>query len=271
MDAAVAAAVESHAVDEAAAAAHLAVHRAKSAVASAKSYLNLVTAKDAHLPEGTSDDAPTGGLGGVTAGGRLPKVAFDSSALQAIEAAGPLLTAAQLPSAVAAVFASLRAACESGELALDAQLAAAKAERMAAEAQRNELASLVEPYRKLVPRCSSDDLHSKLQLEVSKRQQLDAEFRLVKDRVEEISTRAPHGPAREPMLPLRPRPPPSPHAHGARLCLASPRLASPRLRLTGLDWTGLDWTGLDWTGLNGAGLDWTGLERSAERGVFGGG
>ncbi|KOO26526.1 hypothetical protein Ctob_003641 [Chrysochromulina tobinii] len=139
-------------------------------------------AEAARVAQPSLNTGTNGGIGTAPGGG-----IGAAGVLKAIEGAGPLLSAAQLPGAVAAVFASLRAANESGVAALEARLEAARQRRAASEAERDALHARVAPLRSLVPSVSTDELLARLQVEVTKRQQLEAEFRVIKGHIEELA------------------------------------------------------------------------------------
>ena len=70
------------------------------------------------------------------------------------------------------------------------ELLAAKARRAEAEAEAEALRAEVAPLRRFVPtELASDELLAQLRVETSKRRQLEAEFRVVKGRLDEISAR----------------------------------------------------------------------------------
>ena len=130
-----------------------------------------------------------GGGGAVSAGAPgLPPLSFDAAALAQIERRGTLLPGPQLPAAVAAVYASLAAAPEA-EAALEAEYQAAIRRREEAEAERDMMLKRVVPLRRFVPTASTDEMLADLRNETSKRQQLEAEFRSIKGRIEEVAHR----------------------------------------------------------------------------------
>ena len=79
----------------------------------------------------------------------------------------PLLPASQLPSAVAAVLASLEAAQHNGEAALQQRLLEAKESRARAEGRRDALLAEVVPLRELVLSDAFTDQHLRVMLRVS--------------------------------------------------------------------------------------------------------
>ena len=69
------------------------------------------------------------------------------------------------------------------------RLRAAVQRREEAEAEREQLRRTAAELRRYVPLESSDELMVKLRLEVSRRQQVEAEFRHVKSRLDDIADR----------------------------------------------------------------------------------
>jgi chemotaxis protein histidine kinase CheA len=190
MEAAVAAAVAAHAIEEQSAQAFLAHTRARNETEYARLQLSQL-----RPPAGGGSGGGGSGGGGGGGSGPLdpgatsfPALSFDAGALQEIRAAGPLLPPSQIPTAVAAVFASLAAAPEA-EAELGARLMAAVQRRAEAEAERAELRVTAASLRRYVPIEGSDELMVQLRLEVSRRQQVEAEFRHVKSRVDDIAQR----------------------------------------------------------------------------------
>ena len=238
---AVAAAVRARALEEDAAAAHIAVQRARAVVQDtaaalehAKSVAEPGRRGEAALSPAVpaapaAPAAPTAPLDAtalrsgstyaptaeVSKEGSplnvLPPRSFDSAALDAIEQTGQLLPAAALPGAVAAVFASLRAAHGSGAAAIQARIDAAKERRVAAEVERDALLEQVKALRAFAPTLPPEELAANLELEVSKRKQLQGEFRLVKSHIEDIAARMAsiqsHHQQRPAPIPQKPMPP----------------------------------------------------------------
>ena len=75
------------------------------------------------------------------------------------------------------------------EAALHVALAAAQQRRAEAQKERDGLLAQVEPLRALVPSQSADELLVQLRTESVRRQELDAEFALVKGRISELAVR----------------------------------------------------------------------------------
>ena len=188
MDAAVASAVAAHGLEEVAAVAFLAATRAQHAVEEAQQRL-------AKAQRRVAEEAPSlDGGGGATAtaaageGGGLPALPFDALALGEIERRGDYLPAPQLPTAVAAVYASLLNAPDA-ELRLQAEYEEAIKRREEAELERDLMLKRVVPLRRFVPNESTEELVRQLRTETARRQQLDAEFRAIKGRIEEVADR----------------------------------------------------------------------------------
>ena len=183
VDAAVAAAVSAHAAEEASASAYLTASRAHAATSAARQrveHLEHAYQQQQQQQQRADDDRNSR---------ELRAARFDEDALAEISAAGRgLLPAAQLPHAVAAVFASL-AATPASEAALEARLLAAHERRAAAERERDELLREVEPLRELVPTTTLDDLLDEHAREKAKRKQIDAEVAVVKGRLTDIAER----------------------------------------------------------------------------------
>ena len=118
----------------------------------------------------------------------LPPKQFDERALAEIEATGTLLPPTQLPAAVAAVHASLKAS-PAAEAALESALIAASQRRAEATAVRDALLTEVTPLRRFLPNTGSDEVLTQLRAEASRRQELELEVRAVRGRVEEIAQR----------------------------------------------------------------------------------
>ena len=204
MEAAVAAAVAAHAVEEASARAYVAATRAAAETGAARERVESLRRAQAEAEEAAGRDAAARGAGD---GSALPPRRFDAAALEHVRAAGPPLPSSQLPTAVAAVYASLCAVPE-GEIALEARLAAARERRAAAEAQRDRILTEATPLRRFVPTSPSEEMHAQLRVESGRRHQLDAELQLIKMRLEAIAGRV--SKLLQPP-PRRPAPPPKPY------------------------------------------------------------
>jgi hypothetical protein len=190
MQAAVQAAVQAHGLEQHVAEAQLSAQRARGRLKDTEAQLERLRHQKQQQQQQQQQQQREAfdGAGCL----RLTPLPFDPAALKAVEEAGPLLPAAQLPGAVAAVLASLRAANESGVAALEARLEAARQRRVASEAERDAMHARVAPLRSLVPTVSTDELLARLQVEVSKRQQLEVEFRVIKGHIEEVGSRLAH-------------------------------------------------------------------------------
>jgi hypothetical protein len=197
MDEAVSAAVKAHAAEETSAAAFLAASRAHAETVAARArrdeLLNAVNAREhgafeAALAAEAKAVGGAGGAGGGAAGDVLPPKRFDAGVLAQIAKAGALLPASQLPTAVAAVYASL-AAAPAAEEELVRALEAARARRAEAESERDAVLAEVAPLRALVPQSSAEELLTQIRNERGRRAQLDAELTVVKGRLSEISDR----------------------------------------------------------------------------------
>ena len=191
VDAAVAAAVVAHAAEEASSAAFLAASRAHSETILARKRLEQLQSEkqQSEIEDGVAREAAgMAAMGAPAAAGQLPALRFDENALSQLEGAGTLLPASQLPTAVAAIFASLKAVPDA-EAALEAKLAETHERRLRAEEERDALLAEVEPLRALVPTLTADELELQLRHETTRRQQLDAELAVVKGRIAEIADR----------------------------------------------------------------------------------
>ena len=80
-------------------------------------------------------------------------------------------------------------AAPEAEAELDARLRSAADRRQRAETEREQLRATAAQLRRYVPVEGHDDLVRQLRLEVSRRQQVEAEFRHVKSRLDDIAER----------------------------------------------------------------------------------